>query len=58
MAEKFMKICKVTGLVFSQFIYKNSFIAGGKLPYCPCCDMSPYDEEYELTHEEKQNEHS
>ena len=53
-----MKVCKVTGLVFSQFIYKNSFIAGGKLPYCPCCDMSPYDEEYELTHEEKQNEHS
>lgn len=47
-----MKICKATDnwQTFEKFQYKPMFINGDKLPYCPICGMSPYDEDYEELH--------
>lgn len=47
-----MKVCNryKTPMVFEQFVYKLVMWSGDHLPYCPICNMSPYDEDYEDTH--------
>lgn len=47
-----MIICKETDIwqTFDKFQYKPALWSGDKLPYCPICGMSPYDEDYEELH--------
>ena len=46
-----MILCKQTNRVFDTFVYRPAIWSGDSLPYCPLCRVSPYDEDYKLTHE-------
>ena len=46
-----MILCKQTNRVFDTFVYRPVIWSGDSLPYCPLCRISPYDEDYKLTHE-------
>lgn len=52
-----MKICNTydTPSFFDKFIYKPMFCSGDKLPYCPICEMSPYDVDYDDYHTDVQS---
>lgn len=43
--------CKTKQLQFSDFKYIRAVWSGDSLPICPHCRKSPYDKDFELTHE-------